>query len=99
MSFALSTFPLSIFVFGILRQQRWEGIGENTLSFDAKLHATRALPCFVCAKVPPHVVIRRGAETEPVGAASVADMAAHANRLVGVAGEILRILGGQAVCW
>ena len=74
-------------------------MGEYTLSINAKLHATRAFPCFICAEVPPNDVTSRRAETEPIGAASIANMAAHADRLVGSARKVLGILGGEAVCW
>lgn len=44
-------------------------------------------------------MIGRVAEAEPVGAAVVANVAAHADKIVGVAGEVLRVLRGQSVCW
>ena len=94
MSFALYTFPPVASVFDILRQEK----GGCTLT-DAQLYATRALPCLVGAAVPPDIVIGRVAEAEPVGATAVANMAAHTDRSVGVAREVLRVLRGQLVCW
>lgn len=69
------------------------GEGEQlTDSIDAQFHTAGALPCLVCAHVPPDIAIEPFAKTQSVATAAVANIATHTDSIAGNAGlvDILR---------